>query len=114
MRRRGGSSGNVPVVKDALGWHIAFRVQTRQARPEPHTCPEIGIDAGVNLPLGLSDGNHQDHGRPPRLPDGKADRDKWLNPREKAKLLGLGLVAIPAAGRAVVRRTRGVKPATAR
>jgi putative transposase len=43
----------------------------------------------VNLPLALSDGNHQDHGRPLRLPDGKADRDKWLNPDEKAKLLRL-------------------------
>jgi len=50
---------------------------------------EVGIDAGVNLPLALSDGNHQDHGRPPRLPDGTADRDKWLNPDEKAKLLRL-------------------------
>ncbi len=43
----------------------------------------------MNLPLALSDGNHQDHGRPPRLPDGTADRDKWLNPDEKAKLLRL-------------------------
>ncbi|MFF4835539.1 RNA-guided endonuclease InsQ/TnpB family protein [Streptomyces sp. NPDC001315] len=77
------------LVNDALGWHIAFRVQTLQPRPEPHTGPEVGIDAGVNLPLALSDGNHQDHGRPPRLPDGTADRDKWLNPDEKAKLLRL-------------------------
>ncbi|MEU9451611.1 transposase [Streptomyces sp. NPDC048277] len=77
------------LVKDALGWHIAFRVQTLQAAPEPHQGPQVGIDAGVNLPLALSDGNHQDHGRPPRLPDGTADRDKWLNPQEKAKLLGL-------------------------
>ena len=43
----------------------------------------------MNLPLALSDGNHQDHGRAPRLPDGTADRDKWLNPDEKAKLLRL-------------------------
>ncbi|MFF9487130.1 RNA-guided endonuclease InsQ/TnpB family protein [Streptomyces sp. NPDC014676] len=77
------------LVKDALGWHIAFRVQSLEARPEPHQGPEVGIDAGVNLPLALSDGNHQDHGRPPRLFDGTADRDKWLNPREQAKLLGL-------------------------
>ena len=53
------------LVKDALGWHIAFRVQTLEAKPEPHTGPEVGIDVGVNLPLALSDGNHQDHGRPP-------------------------------------------------
>lgn len=77
------------LVKDAPGWHIAFRVQTLEPRPEPHTGPEVGIDAGVNLPLALSDGNHQDHGRPPRLPDNTADRDKWLNPDEKAKLLRL-------------------------
>jgi len=77
------------LVKDALGWHIAFRVQTLEAEPQPHTGPEVGIDAGVNLPLALSDGNHQDHGRPPRLPDRTADRDKWLNPAEKTRLLGL-------------------------
>lgn len=77
------------LVKDALGWHIAFRVQTLEPKPEPHTGPETGIDAGVNLPLALSDGNHQDHQRPPRLPDGTADRDKWLNPDEKARLLRL-------------------------
>jgi putative transposase len=77
------------LVKDALGWHIAFRVQSLQPAPEPHGGGQVGIDAGVNLPLALSDGNHQDHGRPPRLPDGTADRDKWLNPDEKAKLLRL-------------------------
>ncbi|WTS44847.1 transposase [Streptomyces sp. NBC_00081] len=77
------------LVKDALGWHIAFRVQTLEATPEPHQGPEVGIDAGVNLPLALSDGNHQNHGRPPRLPDGTADRDKWLSPQEKTKLLRL-------------------------
>ncbi|NUP38810.1 MAG: transposase [Streptomyces sp.] len=77
------------LVKDALGWHIAFRVQTLQTAPEPRTGPEVGIDAGVNVPLALSDGNHHNHGRPPRLPDGTADRDKWLNPDEKAKLLRL-------------------------
>ncbi|WP_434028200.1 RNA-guided endonuclease InsQ/TnpB family protein [Streptomyces graminofaciens] len=77
------------LVKDALGWHIAFRVQALEVEPEPHTGPQVGIDAGVNLPLALSDGNHRDHGRPSRLLDGTADRDKWLNPQEKAKLLGL-------------------------
>ncbi|MFI1735312.1 RNA-guided endonuclease InsQ/TnpB family protein [Streptomyces acidicola] len=77
------------LVKDALGWHIAFRVQTFEATPQPHTGPEVGIDAGVNLPLALSDGNHQDHDRPARLADGTADRDKCLRPQEKAKLLGL-------------------------
>jgi putative transposase len=77
------------LIKDALGWHIAFRVQALDAAPGPHTGGEVGIDAGVTIPLALSDGNHQDHGRPARLPDGTADRDKWLDPREKAKLLRL-------------------------
>ncbi|NEC88351.1 RNA-guided endonuclease TnpB family protein [Streptomyces sp. SID12501] len=77
------------LVKDALGWHIAFRIQTLEPRPAPHAGPEVGIDVGVNLPLALSDGNHQDHGRVPRLPDATADRDKWLNPDEKARLLRL-------------------------
>ncbi len=77
------------LVKNALGWHIAFRVRALEAKPEPHAGPQVGIDAGVNLPLALSDGNHRDHGRPPRLPDGTADRDKWLNPQEKTRLLGL-------------------------
>ncbi len=74
------------LVKDHLGWHITFRVQVLEAKPEPHQGPEVGIDAGVNLPLALSDGNHQDHGRPARLPDGSADRDKWLTAEEKSKL----------------------------
>ncbi|MFC5721730.1 RNA-guided endonuclease InsQ/TnpB family protein [Streptomyces gamaensis] len=77
------------LVKDALGWHIAFRVQTLELAPQPHQGPEVGIDAGVNLPLALSNEDHQDHGRPPRLPDGTADRDKWLTGKEKAKLLNL-------------------------
>ncbi|MGW4759113.1 RNA-guided endonuclease InsQ/TnpB family protein [Streptomyces chartreusis] len=77
------------LVKDHLGWHIAFRVMTLESAPSPHEGPEVGIDAGVNLPLALSDGNHIDHGRPARLQDGQADRDKWLNPDEKAKLLRL-------------------------
>lgn len=77
------------LVKDALGWHIAFRVQTLGTAPEAHRGPQVGIDVGVNLPLALSDGNHQDHGRAARTDDGKADRDKWLNPAEKVKLLCL-------------------------
>ncbi|KRV47387.1 transposase [Wenjunlia vitaminophila] len=77
------------LVKDGLGWHIAFRITTLDHAPEPHSGPEVGIDMGVNIPMALSDGNHHDHGRLPRLPDGTCDRDKWLNPDEKAKLLRL-------------------------
>ncbi|WNZ14858.1 hypothetical protein P8T65_26545 [Streptomyces sp. 11x1] len=64
-------------------------MQTLEAKPEPHQGPEVGIDAGVDIPLALSNGDHQDHGRASRLPDGTADRDKWLTPKEKAKLLNL-------------------------
>ncbi len=77
------------LIKDALGWHIAFRVQTLEAEPEAHTGPEVGVDVGVTVPLALSDGNHQGHGRPARTEDGTADRDKWLNAKEKTKLLRL-------------------------
>lgn len=96
MRWRSGSSGtrwtrDLPVgkradsgnritgarlVKDALGWHIAFRVQAVEPAPTPHTGPEVGIDVGVNVPLALSDGNHQYHG-------------PWLTEKEQAKLLRL-------------------------
>ncbi|MGW1008115.1 RNA-guided endonuclease InsQ/TnpB family protein [Streptomyces sp. NPDC002520] len=77
------------LVKDALGWHIAFRAQTLEPAPESHQGPEVGIDVGVTLPLALSSGDHQDHGRPARHPDGTADRDKWLTSKEKARLLRL-------------------------
>ena len=77
------------LIKDGLGWHIAFRITALETKPETHHGPEAGIDLGINIPLALSDGNHHDHGRPPRLPDGTADRDKWLNLDEKARLLRL-------------------------
>ncbi|MGW7368624.1 RNA-guided endonuclease InsQ/TnpB family protein [Streptomyces sp. NPDC054841] len=64
------------LVKDALGWHIAFRVQTLEPKPEPHQGPEAGIDVGVTVPLALSDAKTYDHG-------------EWLTKKEKAKLLRL-------------------------
>ncbi|CAM5696290.1 hypothetical protein SALBM311S_07471 [Streptomyces alboniger] len=64
------------LIKDALGWHIAFRVQTLQSRPEPHQGPDIGIDVGVTVPLALSDGETYEHGA-------------WLTEKEKARLLYL-------------------------
>ncbi|WDZ91450.1 transposase [Nocardiopsis sp. HUAS JQ3] len=74
------------LVKDALGWHIAFRVRALGEDPQPHPGGEVGIDVGVTVPLALSDGNHHDHGRPPRTEDGEADRDKWLTNEEKSEL----------------------------
>ncbi|NVI91668.1 transposase [Actinomadura sp. BRA 177] len=77
------------LVKDALGWHLAFRIQVLEVEPEPHAGPEVGIDVGVNISLALSDGNHHSHGRPARTKDARTDRDKWLNDNEKARLLEL-------------------------
>jgi putative transposase len=64
------------LVKDVLGWHITFRVQTLEAGPEPHQGPDVGIDVGVNVPIALSDGQTYEHG-------------EWLTEKEKAKLLHL-------------------------
>ncbi|NUU21561.1 MAG: transposase [Streptomycetaceae bacterium] len=75
------------LVKDALGWHIAFRVQTLEPAPEPHPGSEVGIDVGVTVPLALSDGNHHYRARPERVGNGLGDRDKWLTDRETAALL---------------------------
>ncbi|SMD02316.1 transposase, IS605 OrfB family, central region [Lentzea albidocapillata] len=77
------------LVKDALGWHIAFRVTATTPEPVAHTGPEVGIDVGVTVPLALSDGNHQDHGRPARAEHNRSDRDKWLTTPEKRRLLRL-------------------------
>ncbi|WP_425825512.1 RNA-guided endonuclease InsQ/TnpB family protein [Streptomyces fractus] len=62
------------LVKDALGWHIAFRVTTLVPEPAAHPGPEVGIDAGVTIPLALSDGTSIDHG-------------EWLSKQEQARLL---------------------------
>ncbi|NEC91522.1 transposase [Streptomyces sp. SID12501] len=62
------------LVKDALGWHIAFRVQTMEEAPAGHCGPEVGIDVGITVPLALSDGARAEH-RP------------WLSQREEARLL---------------------------
>lgn len=77
------------LVKDALGWHISFRVQTLGQAPEPHPGTEVGIDAGIVVPLALSDGNTYNHGRARTADDGGADRDKWLTGQEKEKLARL-------------------------
>jgi putative transposase len=64
------------LVKDALGWHIAFRVTALGLRPEPHRGPEVGIDVGVTVPLALSDGTVYGH-------------REWLTEKEQAMLLRL-------------------------
>ncbi|WP_425839370.1 RNA-guided endonuclease InsQ/TnpB family protein [Streptomyces fractus] len=62
------------LVKDALGWHIAFRITTQVPEPAAHRGPEVGIDAGITVPLALSDGETVDHG-------------EWLSKQEQARLL---------------------------
>ncbi|MEU9913514.1 transposase [Streptomyces sp. NPDC051001] len=64
------------LVKDALGWHIAFRITTLEPVPAPHTGPQVGIDAGIAIPLALSDGTGFHH-------------DPWLTEKEQAQLLDL-------------------------
>ncbi|WP_241776109.1 RNA-guided endonuclease InsQ/TnpB family protein [Streptomyces exfoliatus] len=77
--RHGGAENQITgarLVKDALGWPIAFRVQTLEAKPEPHQGPQVGIDVGVTVPLALSDGETYEHG-------------EWLTGKEKTRLLHL-------------------------
>lgn len=62
------------LVKDALGWHIAFRVQAMTEIPADHPGPEVGIDAGIAISLALSDGGTAQHG-------------PWLSKQEEARLL---------------------------
>jgi putative transposase len=64
------------LIKDALGWHLAFRVQTLEVKPDPHQGPDVGIDVGITMPIALSDGETYEHGA-------------WLTGKEKARLLHL-------------------------
>lgn len=64
------------LIKDALGWHIVFRVERDVQMPLPGKWVEshVGIDRGIAVPLALSDGSTYEH-RP------------WLNKEEEAQLL---------------------------
>ncbi|MFZ3495643.1 RNA-guided endonuclease InsQ/TnpB family protein [Streptomyces sp. 5.8] len=64
------------LIKDTLGWHVAFRVQALEAKPVVHLGPDVGIDLGVTIPIALSDGGIYEHG-------------EWLTSEEQAKLLRL-------------------------
>ncbi|KOU38468.1 transposase [Streptomyces sp. WM6378] len=64
------------LVRDALGWHVAFRVQTLEVKPKPHQEPDVGIDVGVIVPIALSDGETYEHG-------------ECVTGKEKARLLHL-------------------------
>ncbi|WP_442816875.1 RNA-guided endonuclease InsQ/TnpB family protein [Streptomyces sp. NBC_01445] len=60
------------LVKDTLGWHIAFRITTLAPASVPHSGPEVGIDAGIAVPLALSDGENIEHA--PWLSKGEEER----------------------------------------
>ncbi|WP_405477188.1 RNA-guided endonuclease InsQ/TnpB family protein [Streptomyces sp. NBC_00009] len=62
------------LIKDALGWHIAFRVTNLAEAPAAHPGPQVGIDAGITVPLALSDGETAEHG-------------PWLSKEEEVRLL---------------------------
>ncbi|MEU0078438.1 transposase [Micromonospora tulbaghiae] len=64
------------LVKDTLGWHVAFRTEQDRPDPEPRPGPAVGIDRGIHVPLALSDGNDQHHG-------------PWLRAKEAERLLRL-------------------------
>jgi putative transposase len=64
------------LIKDALGWHIVFRIETLEPTPDRRDGPEVGLDAGVCVALALSDGDTKTHGA-------------WLTDKEQAKLVAL-------------------------
>ncbi|GHJ95210.1 hypothetical protein SNE510_47290 [Streptomyces sp. NE5-10] len=70
--RRAGQDRRVTgarLIGDALGWHLAFRVQACVPTPPPHPGPAVGIDLGVTVPLALSDGTVSRHGPWPTVPE---------------------------------------------
>ncbi|WP_369261647.1 RNA-guided endonuclease InsQ/TnpB family protein [Streptomyces sp. R35] len=76
---RGGPAGRITgarLVKDALGWHIAFRTESEGRVPASRNGADshVGIDRGIAVPLALSDGRAYEHG-------------PWLTKEEDARLL---------------------------
>jgi len=72
----GGRITGARLVKDALGWHVVFRVERDIQVPPARQWAEshVGIDRGVAVPLALSDGSTYEHG-------------PWLKREEEAQLL---------------------------
>ncbi|KJE24806.1 transposase [Frankia torreyi] len=48
------------LVREVNGWHVVFRIETPDVRPEPHGGPVVGVDRGVTRTLALSDGSFRD------------------------------------------------------
>ncbi|MEQ4716885.1 transposase [Nonomuraea sp. B19D2] len=64
-------------MKEANGWHIVFRTQTKQPVPPSRTGPATAIDRGITVPLALATGEKIFH------------RKDWLTGGEQARLLRL-------------------------
>jgi putative transposase len=54
-----GTVKNVTVTRDALGWHVAFRIEVEHEAPK-NFGPAVGIDRGVIHTVALSDGTFMD------------------------------------------------------
>ena len=48
------------LVKEANGWHVAFRIETPNAPVPANDRPSVGVDRGVTRTLALSDGTFHD------------------------------------------------------
>jgi putative transposase len=74
---QGGPAGRITgarLVKDAFGWQIVFRTETRTAPVmDGHPGPAVGIDRGITVALALSDDTTREH-------------DPWLSAGEREHL----------------------------
>jgi putative transposase len=93
-RRCPGRITGARLVKDAVGWHICFRIEEPIGEMAPNSGPPIGMDRGVARTMTLSDGRHLD------MPD-------LLTPGEQRRLRKLELQA--ARRRTHRQRTPGMR-----
>ena len=74
---QGGPAGRITgarLVKDAFGWQIVFRTETKAAPVlDAHPGPAVGIDRGITVALALSDDTTREHG-------------SWLSAGERERL----------------------------
>src|SRR6266516_916397 len=75
----GGCPGRITgarLIKDALGWHISFRIEEPVVEIHPNPGPPVGMDRGVVHTMTLSDGRHLD--MPDLLTEGEQRRLRKL------------------------------------
>jgi putative transposase len=77
---QGGPAGRITgarLVKDAFGWQIVFRTETKAAPVTgTHPGPAVGIDRGITVALALSDETTREHG--PWLSGGEGEHLRRL------------------------------------